>query len=303
MINSTICIVVMLSSWETVHHPIRLLALLLALQTTWIVSINAFFHSNPNIHVHKPTFGHQRQRRPYRHHPRHPSESLVASTINNDSFFDMEELQQRIRAERQRLMLEPTILKGHSQRRSPTSISSKSQVPLDYVYIVSFPETTNKKNTASSLSSSSVLNSQNGGIHSIAYPSGKNVILAFTNQKSCDLFVQHLRRQQFFDPMTLKISVEALVEICLNVGVMMELIPDGVDILPPQQHVTQFGLQQDVSSIHEYRQIQKQQEKLNFAYYMLDETDDFSDEGVLLDYSYPSDDASADATTTLGVFD
>lgn len=97
--------------------------------------------------------------------------------------------------------------------------------------------------------------------------------------------------------------MEALVEICLNVGVMMEIIPDGVDIIPPQQHVPQFGLQQLSSSVFEYQQMQRQQEKLNSAYYMLDEADDLSEEGVMFDYSYHSSDASTDVATALGVFD
>jgi hypothetical protein len=102
---------------------------------------------------------------------------------------------------------------------------------------------------------------------------------------------------------TLKISVEALVEICLNVGVLMEVIPDGIDILPPQQHVPQLGLHQQSSSIHEYRHKQQQQEKLNFAYYMLDETDDFVDEGIMLDRNYNADDVSAETAFMQGIFD
>lgn len=95
-----------------------------------------------------------------------------------------------------------------------------------------------------------------------------------------------------FCKQTLKISVEALVEICLNVGVLIEVIPEGIDILPPTQHVPQFGLQQQQqksssssssSSVDEYRQIQRLREKFNFAYYMLDETDDLEEEGILFD--------------------
>jgi hypothetical protein len=72
----------------------------------------------------------------------------------------------------------------------------------------------------------------------------------------------------------------------------MEVIPEGIDILPPTQHVPQFGLQQQQkssssSSVDEYRQIQQLREKFNFAYYMLDETDDLEEEGILFD-----DDAS-----------
>ena len=84
---------------------------------------------------------------------------------------------------------------------------------------------------------------------------------------------------------------------------MMELIPDGIDILPPQKDVPQFGVQLQSSSIEEYRQLQQQQEKLNLAYYMLDETDDLDDEGLLFDYKYDSGDASANATTAFSVFD
>ena len=328
---------------QSVH---RRIVVLLLLQAAWIVSISGLFSTFALIPIQKSIFGHQRQRS-YHHHPKQRMmKRLSASTTNNDSFFDMEELRARIRAERQRSILLPSILSGHSQRREPHhphGTSTKPQVPLDHVYIVSFPETTNEKTTTTTSS----LYPQNGGIHSIEHPCGKNVILAFANQKSCDRFVQQLRRQQFFNPMvrwfyaallvvissvadahsistsklnisfifftsqsrkneipqTLKISVEALVEICLNVGVMMELIPDGIDILPPQQDVPQFGVQFQSSSIQEYRQLQQQQEKLNVAYYMLDETDDLDDEGLLFDYKYDSGDTSANATTAFSVFD
>lgn len=176
-----------------VQERVVLITLLLALQAAWIVSVVAFFHTTPIIHLQEPHFGHVRQRQSQPTHRR----GLAASSTNNDAFFDMEELRQRIRMERLRPMLPPSVLSGHSPWRPPTSTSSKPQLPLDHVYIVSFPETTSKKKD---ISSSPSLHLQSGGIHSIECPSGKNVILAFTNQESCDHFVQHLRRQEFFDP-------------------------------------------------------------------------------------------------------
>ena len=104
------------------------------------------------------------------------------------------------------------------------------------------------------------------------------------------LFTYFLFLQQTF-----KISIEALVDLCLNVGVLMEVIPDGIDILPPTQQVSQFGLQRQqqqsssLSSLEEYRHIQQLQEKFNVAYYMLDETDDLEEEGILLHFSDDDD--------------
>jgi hypothetical protein len=169
------------------------MVLLVAVQatSTWVLSIAAFSHLKlATKYVQNPSFGYKRH-----------SRQRLASTTDDDSLFDMEELQQRMRYERQKSMqMKSSILQGCSQwssQQTATPMSPKSTMSLDFVYIVTFPETTNQESLSSSLS---LQQPQNGGIHSIECPSGGNIILAFTNQKSCDNFVLHLRRQQFFEP-------------------------------------------------------------------------------------------------------
>jgi hypothetical protein len=89
-------------------------------------------------------------------------------------------------------------------------------------------------------------------------------------------------------------SIEALVDFCLGVGVMMQLIPDGIDIIPPKQNVSKLGLESDTTIKKQKRQIL---EDLNVAYYMLDETDDFDEEGILIDHT------STTSTGNTGAFE
>lgn len=109
-------------------------------------------------------------------------------------------------------------------------------------------------------------------------------------------------------------SIEALVDFCLNVGVMMQLIPDGIDIIPPKQNVSKFGLQNNNdhnnnnSNGHDNNQMSRRQQQqtykeLNNAYYMLDETDDFDDEGILMDHIKSTTTGSNDQPLAVGVFE
>jgi hypothetical protein len=185
---------------------VSLIVVFVTLSAAWIVSSTAFLQTTPlpfQLPLQKPnSIGHQHHQQQWRHYHHHHLTTASKNANNNDSVFDVEELWQRIRTEQQKQR--PSISLGHSQwREQQSSISSKPQIPpLDYVYIVTFPErSTTERTVSSSSSSSSSSQHSSGGIHSIQYPSGKNVILAFTNQTSCDQFVQHLRQQQFFDPM------------------------------------------------------------------------------------------------------
>jgi hypothetical protein len=85
---------------------------------------------------------------------------------------------------------------------------------------------------------------------------------------------------------------------------MIQLVPNGIDIVPPKQNVSKFGLQRQQDNNNDNhnnnsRRQQQTKEKLNFLYYMLDETDGFNDEGILLDDYYPTSMGS----TSFGVFD
>jgi hypothetical protein len=77
-------------------------------------------------------------------------------------------------------------------------------------------------------------------------------------------------------------SVEALVELCMKVGVFMQLVPEGVDLIPPKQNVQQLGLPNGHQRYDEQR---RTRDHLNFAFYMLDGADDLDEDGVIWDYS------------------
>lgn len=78
----------------------------------------------------------------------------------------------------------------------------------------------------------------------------------------------------------------------MKVGVSMQMIPRGVDLIPPKQNVPQLGLPQN-DRPHNPRLTREQ---LNAAYYMLDSADELEEEGVMWDYT------SADSME-VGVFD
>ena len=134
-----------------------------------------------------------------------PRLGAVADHHHNDDDDDddamFKELRQRI--EREQQPSSSILLRaGHSQSRRPPSGSSP-RTPLDHVYVVSF---------VPPISSSSSVRQQepepepeplqpSSGIYAIEdTETGNNVILAFTDSTSCDLFVHQLRQQQFFQP-------------------------------------------------------------------------------------------------------
>lgn len=82
-------------------------------------------------------------------------------------------------------------------------------------------------------------------------------------------------------------SLEALVDLCMRVGVSMQLIPHGVDLIPPKENVPQLGRSLPPRT----------REQLNAAYYLLDSADDWEEEGVLWGYAPP------DSNMEMGVFD
>ena len=132
-----------------------------------------------------------------------PRLGAVADHHNDDDDDDdamFKELRQRIERQQQPSSSSILLRAGHSQSRRPPSGSSP-RTPLDHVYVVSFVP------PISSSSSSSVPRQEPeplqspSGIYAIEdTETGNNVILAFTDSTSCDLFVHQLRQQQFFQP-------------------------------------------------------------------------------------------------------
>lgn len=77
------------------------------------------------------------------------------------------------------------------------------------------------------------------GIHTIEFPkdSGNNVILAFQSQMDCEDFADTLRDQQFFDPNPTKIPLRELEENTEPMGIEIQIVPEGTELLPPSDTV------------------------------------------------------------------
>ncbi len=117
------------------------------------------------------------------------------------------------------------------------------------------------------------------GIHSIEYPkgSGNNYVLAFESLEACDTFALRLKDQQFFDPEPQSFVLESLHEFCEQLGVTVQVVPDGVELLPPTQAVEDLGKHND-------RTLKQQQQMLEELYDLNDEMEDEED-GVIYEGS------------------
>lgn len=115
------------------------------------------------------------------------------------------------------------------------------------------------------------------GIHSIEYPkgSGNNYVLAFESLQACDNFALRLRDQQFFDPEPQRFDFDALSEFCDQLGVSVQMVPHGVELLPPTQSVEDLGKHND-------RSLKEQQQRLEELYDWSDDDDVVEEEDGLI---------------------
>lgn len=106
------------------------------------------------------------------------------------------------------------------------------------------------------------------GVHSVEYPkgSGCNIILAFESLSACEEFASRLRAQHFFDPQPQAILVDTLHAFCEKVGVHMQIVPHGVDLIPPVQNVELVG--------RHNRSLRQQQKHLEYVFSMMDEQEE-----------------------------
>ncbi|KAG7337836.1 Clp domain containing protein [Nitzschia inconspicua] len=88
-----------------------------------------------------------------------------------------------------------------------------------------------------------VFPSQNGA-HSVEFPkgSGNNVIMAFASEQACHNFAVLLKKQNFFDPSPQQFCLDDLLSLSESLGVFVQIIPEGIDLIPPTQNVKSFGL-------------------------------------------------------------
>lgn len=82
-------------------------------------------------------------------------------------------------------------------------------------------------------------NTDDEGIHTIEFPkgSGNNMILAFESVTECEDFAGTLRDQHFFDPEPTEIMLRDLEEYSEPLGVELQLVPRGTELVPPSDTV------------------------------------------------------------------
>lgn len=88
------------------------------------------------------------------------------------------------------------------------------------------------------------------GVHTIEYPkgSGNNVILAFECMSECGSFAAMLKKQNFYDPSPQPVDLESLESYCDELGVSVQVVPRGMDLVPPTQNVVELGHNADLKN-------------------------------------------------------
>lgn len=115
------------------------------------------------------------------------------------------------------------------------------------------------------------------GVHTIEFPkeSGNNMILAFESKLECEEFSASLKKQQFFDPTPQETKLEALENYCAQIGVEVQVVPEGMNLTPPKESVLNLGLNPD---------LEKEMKMLDYLFHISssgkdgDGFDDFDDE-------------------------
>ena len=145
------------------------------------------------------------------YHRRHHHSSFRAS--NNHDRFDMDELRQRMEQE---MNPHRFILRGDN---------SIPHMP-ERVFVILFHPGTDRQ-----------------GFHSIEFPkgSGNNLILAFESEVACHNFASMLKKQNFFEPEPQEFDLEYLKTVGDTLGVSVQIVPTGVDVMPPTQNVATLG--------------------------------------------------------------
>lgn len=82
------------------------------------------------------------------------------------------------------------------------------------------------------------------GVHTIEFPkdSGHNMILAFESRQECEQFSLSLKEQQFYDPTPQEMKLEFLENYCEQIGVEIQVVPEGMKLKPPTDNVLNLGL-------------------------------------------------------------
>lgn len=116
------------------------------------------------------------------------------------------------------------------------------------------------------------------GVHTIEYPpgSGQNVILAFASSDAASKFAAELTQvlPDHQIPILQKVQMDFLEDFCKDLGVYAQVVPEGMDIRPPQKTVKELGQ-------HATFDLREQQKHLEYVFDMAEGVDELEDEGVL----------------------
>jgi hypothetical protein len=149
------------------------------------------------------------------------SHLLSTSNQHSSDHFDMEELRQRIQIQQEQNY--HPLFDGRDKKEHPQSPSPPPQT----VTIILFHPGTEQQ-----------------GVHTIEYPkgSGTNMILAFESKLACRKFADSLKEQNFFDPtVSEEFELDDLNAMCEMLGILVQVVPEGVEITPPLQNVKHLG--------------------------------------------------------------
>lgn len=86
------------------------------------------------------------------------------------------------------------------------------------------------------------------GVHTIEFPkgSGDNILLAFEDRTECLNFALVLKDQKFFDPTPREINFKELSDYCKSIGLQVQIVPRGTNLLPPHGRVDNMNYNQPV---------------------------------------------------------
>jgi len=93
---------------------------------------------------------------------------------------------------------------------------------------------------------------------------------SFLGNWACSLTHTYQSLFDVFQPR--QIFTDSLDRVCQQLGAYVQVVPEGVELIPPQQTVKQLG------KIN--RSLREQQDRLNYVFDMMDGAD-FEEEGLL----------------------
>jgi hypothetical protein len=117
------------------------------------------------------------------------------------------------------------------------------------------------------------------GVHSIEFPkdSGHNMILAFESKAECEQFSRSLKEQHFFDPTPQEMKLEFLENYCEQIGVEVQVVPEGMKLKPPTESTLNLGvnpnLEEEVKMLDYLFQISSSNDESDAKYDNFDSMD------------------------------